>query len=126
MITESDIKALRTAASKLYRVTLLTVGSFIMVVMLVCAVGNFLLCARFAEGDGSSMRDIWNIFFHGIDVSKQYSGTFLKALDRFSSALLDLLVFIWSAACIATGWKRHKRSVRILGFLEEKLTSTTR
>lgn len=126
MISESDIKALRTSSSRLYRVVLLTVFPLGIGLLLVGGVAHFLWSARLAESDGVTVRKVIGVFFSDIDVSQQYSGVFVKALDEFSTGFFEVGAAIIYAAMMAFAWKLRKRNIRILNFIDEKLPPTPR
>src|SRR6266849_4895229 len=85
MIAESDMKALRASSSRRYRVIVLSVFPFMIVACLVCAVGNFLLSARFAGMAGMTTSEVRSHWFADLSVSEQYSGALLKQKDPQTS-----------------------------------------
>jgi hypothetical protein len=120
MITESDIKALRTTSSKSYRVILLTVFPFGIVVFFACGVVNFLLSARFAETAGVTMREVIGTCFSEPSASQQYSGMLLKAVGHFETGLMEVVAVAFYAGLMGIAWKQHRMNTRILKFIEDK------
>ena len=120
MITESDIKALRTGSSRFYRVIVLTVFPFGIAVVLAGGVINFVLSARYAEIAGVTMREVVDLSSHGFLVSEQYGGALVMAVDRFETGMVLIALDVLYVAMMVGAWNRYRRDTRILTFIEEK------
>jgi hypothetical protein len=120
MITESDMKALRTSASRRYRVIVLTAFPFAIATCLVGGVANFMLSARFAEMSGMTMHDVTNGMFASFPVSEQFPGGFVTAVQRFDLGLILFLAAALQAGMMTLALIYQKRNTRLLKFIEEK------
>ena len=89
-------------------------------IFVVVGVINLHFCSRFAELAGMNMAEIIRSWFHGIDISAQYSGKFLKALERWDTAIIEFSVPGIMALMTVSARQAMKRNARILKFIEEK------
>ena len=119
-ITEDDIKALRKSQSKAVRITTLTTIPFAFVFMIVSGCVNLHLCARFSSMAGISMAEVIRGWFAGIDISKEYSGIYLTALERWETSILQFAMAGFAAIMFVVARRTSKRNARLLRFIEEK------
>src|SRR2546425_804847 len=96
-ITEKDIKALRMNSSKRWRIMRFILFFFGTALLIVVGVFNLYFCSRFSDLAGVSMRSVIRDWFAGVDTAAQYSGFYLKAVERWTTAILQ-----FSAAGIIT------------------------
>lgn len=119
-ITEKDIKALRMNSSKRWRIFRLIVFFFLTALMVVAGVINLHYCSRFSDLAGVSMRSVIQDWFAGVDTSAQYSGLYLKAIDRWTTAILQFSAAGIFVLMYAVSRGAANRDARILKFIEEK------
>jgi hypothetical protein len=119
-ITEQDIKALRKSQSKAVRLTTLIMIPLMFAVMVVVGGINLYFCSRFSDMAGMSMVEVIRGWFAGIDTSAQYSGMYLKAMERWETSIMDFTVAGFAVLMFVVGRRASKRNARILRFIEEK------
>ena len=120
MITESDMKALRTSASRLNRVIVMTVFPFAIVVFLAGGVVSFLASARLAEEAGMTVRGVLAACFGGIPATEQYPGSFVMAVHRFDLGMLMMLAAAIETWMMILALVLQRRNGRLLKFIEER------
>jgi predicted membrane-bound mannosyltransferase len=119
-ITEEDVKALRKAQSKAARLMGLIMIPLFVGLLVVCGVINLYFCSRFAHGAGMSMAEFIRSWFSDIDVSQTYAGMYVKALEVWGNAIIELTVAGLGAFMFVIARKVAKRNARILKFIEDK------
>ncbi|MFA5177576.1 MAG: hypothetical protein WC440_05480 [Candidatus Omnitrophota bacterium] len=118
-LPEKDIKFLRKRTSRLACVVPAIFFPLAIVINLVVAIMNFTLSARIAKILGLSFIQIIEKWIEGISVSKEYSGIFLKAIERWETGLLQLTVALFILLFFVIWLKQVGREKRILKFIEE-------
>ncbi|MDD5679259.1 MAG: hypothetical protein PHW60_14905 [Kiritimatiellae bacterium] len=118
-LPEKDIRDLRKRTSRLACVVPMIVIPLVIVMNLAVAIINFTLSARIAETLGLSFIQIIEKWIEGISVSKEYSGIFLKAVERWETGLLQLTVAFFILLFFVFWLQRVGREKRILQFIEE-------
>jgi hypothetical protein len=118
-LPEKDIRDLRKRTSRLACVVPMIAIPLVIVMNLVVAIINFTLSARIAETLGLSFIQIIEKWIEGISVSKEYSGIFLKAVERWEIGLLQLIVAFFILLLFVFWLHRVGREKRILQFIEE-------
>lgn len=119
-ITEQDIKALKQGTSKRFRVITLIVMPLTIIILLCVGILNFLLCYRFATMAGLSVSQVFEKWIEGIDLSQQYSGVLIMALQRLQTGLTQIILAIFFVFLLWAQQSITKRNARILKFIEEK------
>lgn len=119
-VTEQDIKSLKKTSSKSMRLTLGII--FLLFFLLLLAVGlvNLRLCARFSDMAGTNMRGVIQGWFAGIDISREYSGAYSKAMERWVTAITEFALAGYVALVFVLTTKVANRNARILRFIQEK------
>ena len=117
MITEKDIKALRRHQSRSGRIAswAVVIAPVFLVVM---GVLNLHLASKIGSIAGVDLVQLFQSWIAGVNVNTQYSGLYLKAMERLTTALLHfcfaIILFIF-----AYGYhSRRKLDSRILGTLK--------
>lgn len=87
MITQKDIKALTFHRTRFGRIAtwivfILPIFCFIMGAL------NLHVAARIGRYSGHDLGSLFHSWFKGVEVDKQYTGLYLKAMDRLTTALL--------------------------------------
>jgi len=83
------------------------------------AILNFVLSSWIAEKLGLSFIQIIEKWIEGISISKEYSGIFLKAIERWETGLLELTVALFILLFFVFWLQQVRREKRILQFIEE-------
>lgn len=126
MITEEDIRYLRKLEKPTNTFLMRWLPPIAMVLLIAGGIVNQWLAVRFAAIDGLSFTTFLQQWFNGIDVHKLYSGVYLKALERWDTALLQFglalgfLLPLWIFNRIEI-----RRKKRILRFIEDHLEKQT-
>ena len=119
-IAEKDIRALRMNSSKKWRIIRFIVFFFATALMIVVGMFNLYFCSRYSDLGGVSMRSVIRDWFAGVDTTAQYSGLYLKAVQRWTTAILQFS----SAGIImlldALSRGAANRDARILKSIEEE------
>lgn len=116
MISEKDIKELKFFNTKFAKfVYYFTI--FIPIFFLIMGGLNLKLASNFGNNAGYSLGDLINTWSAGIDLHKNYSGLYLKALERLQTSLTDF-AFSIILTILPFGFnKMKKRNKRILDTL---------
>ena len=118
MITEKDRKDLswhQTATGKIYSWCLFMIPFFI----LVMGVLNLELASRIGDRAGYNLGYLFQSWIAGVDVSTEYSGTYVKAMERLTTAVLQFgLTLVFSIAAYAH-YRARKMNARILETLKQ-------
>jgi hypothetical protein len=118
MITEKDIKILKryeTRMGKIAHWIVISAAPFFALV----GCFNLWLASRIGNIGGYSLGDLFQGFIEGINLNNQYSGLYLKAMERLSTGLFEIggasvfLIMIYSYNM------RRKMDMRILKTLRE-------
>ncbi len=75
---------------------------------------NLKLASDIGNKDGYNLSQLFQSWVQGVNVSKQYSGIYLKALERLTTALLQFGVAIILFVAVYTYQAIRKRNMRIL------------
>ncbi len=121
-ITEEDIRALRKSTSKATRLATFIVLPLFVAFLIAAGSVNLHFCSRFSDMAGMNMADVIGGWFAGIDTSAQYSGAYLKALERWVAGISELSVAGFVALMWVGARRMAKRNARILKVIEEKET----
>jgi hypothetical protein len=70
--------------------------------------------------EGLTISDVFLKWTEGISLSKQYSGTFLIAIQRLQTALTQIVLAFLCGLVLWSKESAAKRNARILKFIEEK------
>jgi len=117
MITKSDIKALKrheTRSGKIVNWISVITPIFLFVIGIL----NLHLASKIGINEGHSLWVLLQSWNEGISFNQQYSGVYLKAMERLETAFLDFgLSLILSI--MAYGYHKTRRmNARILGTLK--------
>jgi hypothetical protein len=93
------------------------------VLLLAVGIANLHLSSRFAHMAGLTMRELFDRSLAGITLSEQYSGTFLRAVERLQTGLMEIVFsvgffILWPAAL-----KGMARNARILNSLSKGISN---
>jgi fumarate reductase subunit D len=116
MITENDIKALRlheTRSGKIVNVAVIVAPIFLVIM----GVLNLGLASRIGGNVGVELYQLFQSWIEGVDVTKQYHGMYVKAMERLTTALLQFgLAFVLSivAYCYHRKKKMYARILKTL------------
>jgi len=119
-ITEDDIKALRKSQSKAVRLTALIMIPLLVVFLIVAGGVNLYFCSRFSDMAGMSMAEVVRGWLAGIDISKEYSGTYLRALERWETSIIQFAMAGFGGVMFVVARRTSKRNARILRLIEQK------
>lgn len=119
-ITEDDIKALRKSTSKSLCLTTRIVIPFVVVFLIAVGTINLYFCARLSDMAGMSMTEVIRGWFAGIDPSAHYSGSYIKAQERWVTGITQFALAGIGAIMFAVRRRAAKRDEHILRFIEEK------
>jgi len=117
MITDKDIQVLRRHESRSGRIanSAVVIAPVFSVVM---GALNLHLASRIGSIAGVDLVQLFQSWIEGVDVNSQYSGLYLKAMGRLTTAVLQF-GFAIILAIIAYGYHtRRKMDARILGTLK--------
>jgi hypothetical protein len=117
MITEKDIKTLtqyQTPSGKIAYWLLMIAPIFV----LVAAIINLHNASRIASYEGYNLMHLFKGWINGIDVKATYSGLYLKAMERLTTALMEI-GYSLILSIFAYGYhKRKKMDERIIETLK--------
>jgi len=119
-ITEKDIRVLQKSQSKAVRLTTLIMFPFAVTFMVAVGGINLYLCSHYSSMAGISVADVIRGWFAGIDTSANYSGMYLKAMERWVTAITQFAAACAMAFMFAAARRASRRNARILRFIEEK------
>ena len=88
MITEKDIKTLKyheTRSGKITSIALIALP----ILLIIVGVLNLYIASRYGSNVKVDLFQLIQNWFEGIDVTKQYTGMYLKAMERLETAFLD-------------------------------------
>ena len=117
MITDSDIKALRrykTRSGKIANWIIVIAPIFLFVVGIL----NLHLASKIGSNEGYSLWALFQSWIEGINVNKQYSGLYLKAMERLETALLQFGLSLILSIMAYDYHKMRKMNARILETLK--------
>ena len=118
MITEKDIKMLKryeTRMGKLAHWILI----FTTPLLFVGGCFNLWLAFRIGNIQGYNLGHLFQSFIEGLNLNKQYSGAYLKAMERLVTGLSELWAAIIFAVILYSYNLRRKMDMRILETLRE-------
>jgi hypothetical protein len=118
MITENDIKTLKRHETRMGTIAYwMLIFAPIFLVVIGCL--NLWLASKIGNSNGQSLSYLFQSWIEGINVNQQYSGLYLKALERLETALFQFglaLIFI----ILSYGYhRRRKMEIRILEALRQ-------
>ena len=120
MITEKDIRNLRrhqTTMGKVYSWFLVVIPFFVFIM----GVLNLELASKIGGRAGYSLANLCQNWIAGVDVSAEYSGIHVKAMEMLSTAALHFgLTLVFSIAAYAHH-KTRKLNTRILETLNREV-----
>jgi hypothetical protein len=118
VITDSDLKALKGASDKEYRITQIFFGGIVLFLLFI-ALSNFLLALDYAKSMGHDFYATLAMWNTETELWKHYLGFEVESIHRFSLCILDigvaLLIMIYSVLMSST----RKRNKRILAALNK-------
>ena len=117
MITDSDIKALRhytTRSGKIANWMIVIAPIFLFVVGIL----NLYLAFKIGSNEGYSLWTLFQSWIEGINVNKQYSGLYLKAMERLGTALLQFGFSLILSIMVYGYHKTRRMNARILETLK--------
>ncbi len=117
MITEKDIKILKTYETPLGRITNWAVILF----PFILGVGiffNLYLASRIGNNAGYDLIHLTQTWVQGVEINNQYSGMFLAAIQRLETAILQLSFTVIFAILAYAYHKRRRMDLRILETLK--------
>jgi hypothetical protein len=116
MINQKDIKAL-----KQYETLHGKIANWIFIcapiLFFVVGILNLKLASIIGNKNGYTLNILFHDWIQGVDVNKQYSGIYLKAMERLTTALLQFGGAIILTAALYTNQILKKRNKRILDTL---------
>ena len=118
MITEKDIKMLKRHETRMGKIAywMIIIGPIFLVVI---GCLNLWLAFKIASSRGCNLSCLFQCFIENINVNQQYSGFYLKVMERLSIALLYfVLAFILFIQCYGY-YLRRKMEIRILETLRQ-------
>ncbi|MCX6991866.1 MAG: hypothetical protein NT011_01860 [Kiritimatiellaeota bacterium] len=118
-ITEKDLRVLRKRTSKGTRIAVMIAFPVVIVFNVVAGIINFHLSARFASFVDLTFPQVIQKWFEGTSVTEQYTGIFLKAIERWTTGLIQITFAVFFAVLLISTLKRIARERRILAFIEE-------
>ena len=89
MITEKDIKALsryQTRSGKIANWAIVIFPIFLLIVAFL----NLYVASKIGSSEGFNLIQLFIGWIEGIDVKTQYSGIYFKAMERLTTALLQI------------------------------------
>ena len=93
MITEKDIKRLKYFNTRFAKIVFYGL-LFFPIFLLIMGGLNLHLASKFGKYAGYSLGDLFKSWIEGIDIHKQYSGFYIKALERLEASLTDFMFSI--------------------------------
>lgn len=119
-ITAKDVKALQKSRQKSPRYVAPALLFAMAVLYLVGGLLSLRWCARIARYDGMALSDVFYGWIQGVDITASYSGIYLAALERLSTAALYLGMVV---PFVILGWVAivtNRRNRRIIDYIEAK------
>ena len=116
MITEKDIKGLKFLNTKFAKV-FFYILLFFPIFSLIIGGLNLYLASMFGENAGFSIGNLFKSWIEGIDIHKQYSGLYIKALERLQASLSNFIFSIFLFCLPVLFIKVKKRNERFLNSL---------
>jgi hypothetical protein len=90
VLTQNELEFLRKFRAKGIRWLLVTGIPLLAVGLAIVAFINIHYCSRFAAAAGTNATEIIRSWIEGINTSSQYPGVYLKAMERWVTALTQL------------------------------------
>jgi hypothetical protein len=117
MITEKDLKTLSSYQTRSGKIT-----SWAIVIapifFLIVAFFNLYAASKIGSYEGFNLTQLFKSWIEGIDVRVQYSGIYLKAMERLTTALLQIGFALILSLFAYSYNKRKKMDERILEALK--------
>ena len=117
MLSDRDRKNLEGSVGKRGRLSL-TTCIFACGFLLAMAALNLYLAARWAELQGHTLSDLLKGLLEGIQADRQYSGTYLRGLDRVEVAVVEIGVAIIGGAQGIVVSARQRLNRRVIAALK--------
>lgn len=118
MITEQDIKALKSYNTPLGKIANLAIV-FVPIFLFITFILNLYLASRISLNAGYSFSALFMNWIKGVNVNAHYSGFFVAALERLGTAMLQLGFAIILAVLAYAYYKRKNTDKRILETLKQ-------
>lgn len=118
MITEKDIKTLKSYDTPLGRIANLAI-IFVPVFLFMTCMFNLYLASRTGLNAGYTFPTLFVNWIKGVNVNAHYSGFFVAALERLGTAMLQLGFAIILAILAYAYYKRKNTDKRILETLKQ-------
>ena len=117
MITEKDIKTLRRHQGRSGRIASWAIV-IALVFLVVMGLLNLHLASRIGSIAGVDLAQLFQSWLTGVEVNSQYSGLYVKAMARLTTALLHFVFAIILFILAHAYHSRRKLDTRILGTLK--------
>ena len=118
MITDKDIKALsryQSLSGKIVNWAILLAPIFLLIVAFL----NLYAASKIGSYEGFNLTQLFISWLEGIDVEAQYSGMYLKAMERLMTALLQIGSALLFSIFAYSYRNRKKMDERILEALSK-------
>ena len=113
MITEKDIKTLKRHETRMGTIVYwMLILAPVFLVVVGCL--NLWLAFKIGSRFGYNLSCLFQGFFEGINVNQQYSGLYLKTMERLETALLDFAIALILLIQFYGYYLRRKLDIRIL------------
>ena len=118
MITEKDLKALGSYQTRYGKIAYWAIV-FVPFFFLIMALLNIYDASKIGTSIGIGMQELFKRWIEGIDIGTQYSGIFLAAMERLTTAMLHFGMAVILSFFALTYHKRRKMDERILEALRK-------
>ena len=92
---------------------------FIPIFFIIIAIFNLYTANQIGMYEGHNITDLFNDWIEGYESNKTYSGIYLKAREKFFSALMLITFAIVAGIMALTKIKEIKRNRKIIAFLKK-------
>lgn len=119
MITEKDINYLKKSQAPMMILAIRWIFPAVILLFVILGFLNIALAKKFAAADGLTFNTFIQYWINGIQLHDAYSGMYLKALERWGTALFQLgLALAFFLPIWLFRRAEYQRSRRILHFIE--------
>lgn len=119
MITEKDIKVLNIYNTPVGKITDWVV-ILTPLVMILFGFFNLFLGTRIGDNAGYDVIPLLHAWIKSVDVNSQYSGVFIAAMERLTTAFLQIGLAVTTSLLAYVYYKRRAMDSRILETLKQK------
>jgi hypothetical protein len=119
-LTDKEIKSLQAFEGKIGKLRYALI-LFVPIFFAVMCVTNLYWANRIGMHEGHSLSNLFNDWIRGIDINHfySYSGLYLKAQERFSTAVLQLVAALIAGLYVAIQIKDIRRNRKIIDLLKK-------